>query len=274
MKVIETQAGRAECTVLARMVSLTCAALLVATAGCADPQGMTASPTQPGGDPQYGAVYYLDGAGGGRLMNWEGGLKKGLKEAGYKGQLSMFPWETGLGVVVDQDTAVRYKRQKADEVAAEIVRFHQAHPASQIHLIGLSAGTAVAVFAAEALPPNVKLDNIILFGASISNDYNLTKALRHVRSHLYNFTSEDDAVLGFLVPISGTADRTDAPAAGLDGFVMPPDANAHTRALYLTKVVRIAWRAKYEKDGDYGGHTNAVNAPFVRDYVAPLIMRD
>jgi pimeloyl-ACP methyl ester carboxylesterase len=274
MNRLKTLINRTDGAVLARAVVLSCAALLVAAAGCASPQSAGTGNLQIAGNPQYGAVYYLDGAGGGGLTNWEGGLKKGLIEAGYKGQLSMFPWETGLGVVVDQDTAVRYKRQKADEVAAEIVRFHRAYPASPIHLIGLSAGTAVAVFAVEALPPNLKVENVILFGASISNDYDLTKALGHVRTHLYNFTSEHDAVLGFLVPMSGTADRTDAPAAGLDGFVMPPGANAQTRRLYLTKVVRIAWKAKYERDGDYGGHTGGVNASFVRDYVAPLIMRD
>jgi pimeloyl-ACP methyl ester carboxylesterase len=265
--------GRAR-TICARAAVLPCAVLLVAGAGCAGPQAAGTGSLQIAGNPQYGAVYYLDGAGGGGISNWEGGLKRGLIDAGYKGQLSMFPWETGLGVVVDQDSAVKYKRQKAGEVAAEMVRFHQANSAAKIHLIGLSAGTAVAVFALEALPPGVKVENVILFGASISNDYDLTKALGHVRTHLYNFTSEQDAVLGFLVPMSGTADRTDAPAAGRDGFVMPPGAGAQTRALYLTRVARIAWQAKFEKDGDFGGHTDGVNAPFVRDYVAPLIMRD
>jgi hypothetical protein len=256
------------------VVMLSCVAMLAAAGGCADSPGMAATSARPEGDAQFGAVYYLDGAGGGGLMNWEGGLKKGLKLAGYRGQLTMFPWETGLGVIVDQDATMKYKRQKAGEVAAEIARFHQAHPTSQIHLIGLSAGTAVAIFALEALPPDVKVENVILFGASISNDYDLTKALGHVRTHLYNFTSEQDAVLGFLVPMSGTADRSNAPAAGLDGFVLPPGANAQTRALYLTKVARIAWQAKYEKDGDFGGHTDGIHGPFVRDYVAPLVMRD
>jgi pimeloyl-ACP methyl ester carboxylesterase len=219
-------------------------------------------------------VYYLDGAGGGGITNWEGGVKRGLLDAGYRGQLSMFPWETRFGVVVDQDAATRYKRAKAGELAAEIARFRQAHPAARIHLIGLSAGTAVAVFALEALPPEVKVENVILLGASISNDYDLTAILGHVRSHLYNFTSDRDTVLRFLVPILGTADRTSAPAAGLEGFVMPNGAGVRTRRLYLTKVVRIAWKAEYERDGDYGGHLAGVNPAFVRDYVAPLIMRD
>lgn len=274
MGISTTLNNRMTRTIAARVVILAFAATLVTAAGCAGPQSAGTGHLQIAGDAQYGIVYYLDGAGGGGLTNWEGGLKKGLLDAGYKGQLSMFPWETGLGVVVDQDESVKYKRQKAREAAAEIVRFHQVHPTSQIHLIGLSAGTAVAVFVLEALPPDVKVENVILFGASIGNDYDLTQALGHVRTHLYNFTSERDAVLGFLVPMAGTADRTEAPAAGIDGFLIPPGATAQTRRLYLSKVARIAWKAEFEKDEDYGGHTDGVNAPFVRDYVAPLIMRD
>jgi pimeloyl-ACP methyl ester carboxylesterase len=274
MKMMRTRTGTTARAARTAAAILSGAALLIAATGCAGPQASGTGNLQLAGDPQYGAVDDLDGAGGGGLTNWEGGLKRGLKEAGYKGQLSMFPWETGLGVVADQDSAVRYKRQKAGEVAAEMVRFHQAHPGAQIHLIGLSAGTAVAVFALDALPPDLKVENVILFGASISNNYDLTRALGHVRTHLYNFTSEQDAVLGFLVPMSGTADRTEAPAAGLDGFLLPPGANAQTRALYLTRLARVAWQAKFEKDGDFGGHTDGVNARFVRDYVAPLILRD
>jgi hypothetical protein len=42
----------------------------------------------------------------------------------------------------------------------------------------------------------------------------------------------------------------------------------------MTKVVRIAWQTKFARDMDFGGHTDAVHPQFVRDYIAPLIMRD
>ncbi len=276
MGAISTDASRRFQAVLTSAAMLPFAALLAASAvGCASTQPMTGGDSPRGGDPQYGVVYYLDGAGGGgTVSNWEGGLKVGLTQAGYKGPLSMFPWETGFGVLADQDAADNYKRRKASELAKEIVSFRAGHPSAPIHLVGLSAGTAVAVFTLEALPSNVKVEGVILLGASISNNYDLTQALSHVRNHLYVFTSERDAVLGFLVPMAGTADRTDAPSAGLDGFILPAGATPATRSLYLTKVMRIAWRTQFERDGDWGGHTDAVHPAFVRDYISPLIIRD
>jgi pimeloyl-ACP methyl ester carboxylesterase len=224
----------------------------------------------------HGYIYYFDGAGGGgAVMNWGSGLKKGLVDAGYDGAGEIFPWNTGEGVVADQDSSVEYKRSKAGEAAREIQEYAKKYPGQPIHLIGLSAGTAVTVFVLEALPPSFQVDTVVLCGASISSDYDLTKALQRVRDRLYVFTSDKDAVLGFLVPFAGTADRQAGsdPSAGLHGFHMPAGAGPQTRTLY-SKVVNIAWRKEFEKDGDYGGHTDAVNAKFVEHHIAPLILKD
>ena len=65
-----------------------------------------------------GYIYYLDGAGGGgAVSNWAGGVKQGLLDAGYNGAGEVFKWNTGLGVVPDQDSSVEYKRSKAAECA-------------------------------------------------------------------------------------------------------------------------------------------------------------
>ena len=73
--------------------------------------------------------------------------------------------------------------------------------------------------------------------------------------------------------MSGTADRESGSAktAGLVGFQTPYRASADTRQLY-DKVKHIHWSERFAKDGNYGGHTDVVKAPFVRDYIAPLIM--
>lgn len=243
--------------------------LLVATAGCSQL-------TQPDRAERMtrGYVYYLDGAGGGgTLRNWGGGLRQGLIDAGYTGAGEIFPWNTGLGVVMDQDASVEYKRGKAAQCAQRIQQYSIDHPGAPVTLIGLSAGTAVTVFVLEALPTSCPVENVILCGASISADYNLTRALQRVRNRMCVFTSEHDAVLAFLVPMAGTADRQsgDVPAAGLRGFQMPPDGSAETRAEYA-KVAYISWRPEFEKYGDFGGHTDALKAPFVQHYMAPLVM--
>ena len=219
-------------------------------------------------------IYYLDGAGGaGVILNWSRGVRKGLLDAGYDGAGEVFVWQTRLGVAADQLADVRYKRSKAAELAAAIQKRTREHPGVPVHLIGLSAGTAVLVFTLEALPENCKVESAILLGASLSAEHDLTAALKRVRQKMYVFTSEKDAVLKFLVPMAGTADRerNGAGPAGLRGFRMPANAPAETRRQY-SKLVHRRWTKAYERAGNYGGHTDAVNPRFVREHVAPLIV--
>jgi len=82
---------------------------------------------------------------------------------------------------------------------------------------------------------------LVLLGASISADYDLTEALKRVKGTVYLYTSTEDRMLGFLMPFSGTADRKfHDPGAGITGFVLPPSATAETRRFYVEKVVSIA----------------------------------
>lgn len=222
---------------------------------------------------QHGQVFYLDGAGGGGVLtNWGRGVKDGLDRAGYRGDFYNFPWHTGLGVAADQSADVAYKRGKAAVLAAEIDTYAKSHPGAPINIVGLSAGTAVAAFTLEALPADVKVDNVVLLGSSLSNHYDLTQALRHVKDRLYVFTSQNDAVLKFLVSAAGTADRQfcGACSAGLAGFHQPMNSDEGTKTQYA-KIETVDWKPEFAKHGNLGGHTDAVNAAFVVDHVAPLL---
>lgn len=224
----------------------------------------------------HGDVYYLDGAGGGGVIsNWGRGVKSGLQMAGFNGDFVEPHWETGMGVFADQVASDAYKRQKAGEVAAMIREARAKYSDAPITLMGLSAGTAVAVFTLEQLPADCHVDNVVLLGASIGDDYDLTRALQRVSGRVYVFTSDNDAILNFAVPMAGTADREsgDVPSAGLHGFVLPPSASLQTRRLY-SKVTNVAWRAEFERDGDWGGHTDATHPRFVHDYIAPLVLQE
>ncbi len=219
-------------------------------------------------------IYYLDGAGGGSAArNWAAGLRQGLLDAGYRGSGEMFPWQTGVGITADQISSSDYKRGKARELAAKIVEYKRVHPGAPVDLVGLSAGTAVAAFTLEALPPDVMVNTVVFFGASIGAEYNMTAALKHVSNKLYIFTSERDAVLNAAVKTIGTADResTSGNSAGLTGFILPRGASSATRALYAEKIKRIAWRSDFERTGNFGGHTDGVKEAFVKEFVAPLI---
>ena len=223
---------------------------------------------------ERGYVYYLDGAGGGSILtNWSGGVRRGLREAGYDGAGEMFRWETGLGVVADQVASEAYKRQKAAELASKIEAYQREHPRAKIALVGLSAGTAVAIFALEALPENVQVDTVVLLSGSLSAHHDLTRALQRLRDRLYIFTSARDTVLQGLVPLVGTADRVrgDAATVGVDGAQLPAGASDATRRLYEERVVEIPWNEEFIAYGHRGGHTDSVKGPFVRYFVAPFI---
>lgn len=248
-------------------------ALVMLAAGCAKPTGIPEQLPDRAARMHHGYLYYFDGAGGGTAKkNWAEGVRDGLLAGGYPGAGEMFTWETGEGLIADQDASVKFKRSKAKEAAARITKQARANPGVPVHLLGFSAGTAVAIFALEELPATVQVEDVVLLGTSISNNYDLTRALKRVKGNVYIYTSTRDRMLGFLMPFSGTADRTSDPGAGLTGFVLPTAATAETRRLYAEKIVTIPWTTKLEQDGDYGRHFDNVKMEFVRDHVTPLFL--
>jgi len=222
-----------------------------------------------------GYIYYLDGAGGGTAKkNFAEGIKEGFLAAGYTGAGEMFSWETGKGMLGDQKASVAYKRAKARELAEEIKKHVAEYPGNPVSILAWSAGCAEAVFALEELPESLKIERVVLLGASISEDYDLTTALKQIRDKLYIFTSTEDEMIGFMMKFSGTADRKfHDPGAGIHGFVLPKNATEETRRLYAEKIVTIPWTKDFEKDGDEGGHYDNVKMEFIRDRVAPIMMR-
>ncbi len=250
-------------------------AFVVLAAGCAKkPTGLPTALGDRSAREQHGYIYYLDGAGGGTAKNnWAGGVKDGLIAAGYNGAGEMYSWETGKGLMADQDASVKYKRAQAKGLAEKIVEREKAYPGVPLNVLSFSAGAASAVFALEALPETVQVDRIVMLGCSISEDYDLTKALKHVKGKMYLYTSTHDEMVGFLMKFSGTADRKfHDPGAGIKGFVLPKGASAETRKLYAEKIVVIPWKKKELQDGNKGHHFDNIKMPFIRDYVAPILM--
>jgi pimeloyl-ACP methyl ester carboxylesterase len=250
-------------------------ALLVFAVGCAStPTGLPTHLPDRAERMQNGYLYYLDGAGGGTAeKNWAGGVKEGLLAAGFPGAGEMLSWETGKGLMADQDASVAYKRSKARELAGQMKQHASAYPGTPLNLLGFSAGTAVAIFALEELPEEVQVDHVVLLGTSISEDYDLTKALERVKGKVVMYTSTHDRMLGVLMPFSGTADRIyHDPGAGIEGFALPLGATSKTRDLYASKLLTIPWTKSLKEDGDRGHHFDNVKAAFIRDHVAPLFM--
>ncbi len=256
---------------LHRTFSLVLGLCGLAAAGCATGQPMWGEPQLSG----HGVVFYCDGAGGGGLTNWGPGVKKGLADAGFSGTFDEFVWETGLGVVADQVEAVEAKRSQAAKLARKITAYQSEYPEAPVHVMGLSAGTAIAVFALEALPADSRVDTVVLLSGSLASDHDLTKALQRLRGDMYVTTSRNDAILASAVPTLGSADRefVGDRVAGVDGFVLPAGASAETRRLY-SKIVLLSWDPTLERYGDYGGHTDTTKPEFVQHVIAPLILRE
>lgn len=209
------------------------------------------------------AVFYFDGAGGGGLIGWQDKVKDGLRAAGFRGKFQNVRWQTGLGILADHETSHEYKRKQARDAVAKILAFRQ-RSQGRIHLIGLSAGTAVAVYTLEALPEDVRVDNVALLSSSLTSLYDLTPALRHVSGKMLVTISSEDGVLKASEPVLGTTGDRPGEPAGLVGFVEHDVAG--------DKIQFLRWRPAYEQQDWDGGHTDVTNAPFVRDVLAPRIL--
>lgn len=221
--------------------------------------------------PEPGRVYYFDGAGGGGLLNWGRSIRRGLERGGFRGDFEEIKWQTGLGPLVDHGLSEESKRDEAREAVGEIVAYMDRHPDAPVHLLGLSAGTAVLLHVLELLPEKRAVDQVVLLSSSVSSDYDLSRALLRVRGRMYVFTSEHDPLLSTLVPMVGTADR-DFPwggAAGLRGF-HPPRPAAPQRSLYA-KLVHVPWRPSFARYGNLGSHTGPTNSDFVARFIEPLL---
>ncbi len=229
------------------------AVLFAGTAGC--------RPT-----PQSPTIIFLDGAGhagAGRSV------RQGMEAAGYRGRFETFTWSSFLGPGADHLLAARSKL-KARQLAKRIAKTRQKNPGEAIHLMGLSAGTALIVSALAQLPDEVEVDNVVLFSSSISANHDLSQALRHVRGRLYAVCSEHDGILSALAI---NADGQPGPPAGLRGFRLPRSVRARPAdAAQYRKVVNLPWQGSYAAFGWHGGHVEATGSKLVRAIVAPRVL--
>lgn len=224
------------------------AALLAGLAGCSNPR------------EEFGKTYYLDGAG-----NWGFGVADvpaGLRAAGYQGDVEVFVWTSSFSPAVDQVNLVGNKLRAAI-LSGKIGDYRTRHPGKPVNLVALSAGTGIAVWAVEGLAEGVTVDNVVLLGSSLSYNYDMRKALRHVKGRVYVFYSPHDEVLTTGARVLGTVDRTFEDSAGLVGL-RPVGGDS-------SKIVNIGWSPRYSQYGWTGSHTDATSQAFVQAVIAPKI---
>jgi pimeloyl-ACP methyl ester carboxylesterase len=195
-----------------------------------------------------------------------------LGEGGVDHAIEIVDWTAGHNVLEDQTNLDR-NRQIARQSSQRIARYVAQYPGRPVHLVGISAGTGIVVFAVEQLPPGVQVDGLILMASSLTNTYDLSPAMNRVRNDITNFSSVADVgVLGVGVGLAGTVDRGSGPAAGLYGFGLPDGASPQIEALYKEKLVEVPWKPTYVVYGHVGDHLGAASAGFVRRFVAPIVL--
>lgn len=238
---------------MARIPAITAIGLFVslATTGC----------HSPGSGERFGKVYYLDGAG-----NWgwgTGGVTRGLAAAGYTGDVEVFTWSMTLNPLLDQAFPIG-ARLRSSALTRKIVHYHERFPNNPVNLIALSAGTGPTLFAVEKLPDGVKVNNVVLLGASLSSEYDVSKALSRMTGKIYCYYSANDGILAG-VPVFGTIDgRRGVELAGRAGIQVPPGLE--------DRVVNIGWLPEWSEFGWDGGHLDQVSDTFMQYQVARHVM--
>jgi pimeloyl-ACP methyl ester carboxylesterase len=213
-----------------------------------------------------GLVVCLSGAGG--ATGEVDRIRQGLLDGGVACAIEAFEWSTGNVLADQMDLAAN--REKAAMLARRIEKYQDEHPDCPVHLIGVSAGTGLVVWAVENLDPERPVANVVLVASSLSSRYDLRSALTNVSGCLYCYYSAADLVLGLLVPATGTVDRTGGDSGGLHGFQAPDDADDHAWALYTEKLSQIGWTAADVAYGHIGDHLGGTQPAYVRQYIASV----
>jgi pimeloyl-ACP methyl ester carboxylesterase len=145
---------------------------------------------------------------------------------------------------------------------------YRADPRTRIYLSGHSGGTAIAVWALERLPPDVKVDTLLLIASALSPTYDLSPALRRVRGRAYALHSPYDPVLGIGTRMFGTIDGIRTDAAGRVGFTPPPTAADPPQ---YAKLTTVGYGPGWIRLSNIGDHIGPMMRPFAREVIAPLL---
>ncbi len=194
------------------------------------------------------------------------GVRRGLLEAGLACDIDVFSWGTSPVWAMWNLMDLPANRQRAEDIAARLVAFRREHPTEPLTLVGFSGGGGLAILCAEILPDGIMLDRIILVAGAISQDYDLSKVLRHCEHGLINFYSERDGIVGLGTAVFGTIDRKQVLSAGHSGFV---DGDGRLRR--QEKLVQIPWSPTCTQYGHYGGHLGYLSSRWARHILAEQI---
>jgi pimeloyl-ACP methyl ester carboxylesterase len=248
-----------------RVRALAAAAIAFSLASLVEARAETPPPVEN----KAGVVFVLGGIGGCDPVQTFAPLVFPL--AGVEHEVRIFDWTHGKFHPLRDVQDTRWLLRRADELADKIKAVKADCPDRPVFIIAHSAGTAVALYAAEKLPPGT-LDRLILLAPAVSPSFDLRPALRATKGEVVVFHSKLDVfMLGWGTSTFGTADRYYLPAAGVHGFDVPDDLDPESGGLY-ERLVQSAW--KPEMLLERGFHHNAPCLPLCLGLqVAPWLIK-
>jgi pimeloyl-ACP methyl ester carboxylesterase len=236
--------------------------LLVAGGGCA---GLPKETSEPPPANVRGVVLSVDGAG--NYRNTSVALREAVGEERLPLAVDTVVWSHGTGRFFADQLDYAHARTEGCRLASQIRARRQACPSGKIYLVAHSAGSAVVLTAAEALPPG-SIDRIVLLAPAVAATYDLRPALRCCPIDVF-YSEQDRGYLGVGVAIVGTTDRHWSAAAGRVGFRFQGET-PDDQALYR-RLRQHPWTPAMERTGNYGGHYGAHEPAFLRAYILPLL---
>lgn len=202
---------------------------------------------------------------------WEfWGVKRGLREAGIDQEVVLKNWGVQLFGTFPNLIRIQSNRRKAVQLAADLAAIHHDRPDEEMTILGYSGGAAIALWTVEALPPDVKVDRLILVAPAVSPHYDLSTALAHSRTGIISFYSPRDwFILGWGTRTFGTMDRVRTNAAGRYGFV-----DSEGKLLQAPGITQISWIPAWRRLDHHGGHTGYLSRAWTREVLAKYIPRE
>ena len=237
--------------------------VLVWAVMCPTTQGQT---TKPSADTSKAWLLHLPGISG--ETGLDRGMLRGLREGGYQGITDVYDW-TGANAGIAALVASKRNHEEAQKISDMIQKQFHDQPDGQILIVSHSAGTGLCVWALEDLPEGVMVDTVLLLSSALSPDYDLSRALSHVRGKAYAFYSPNDVVvLKAGTQLFGTVDGKKTSAAGLLGFTRPQGADAKQYAKLVAEPYDPAWM----KLGNIGDHIGCMVPTFGAAVLSPLLL--
>jgi len=218
--------------------------------------------------PGQPVVFSVDGAG--KYNGTTSALDQVVKEERLPLTVVPVEWSHGRGRIISDQTDCPHAREQGQRLAEQIMVVRESCPSSKVYIVAHSAGSLVALSAAEQLPPN-SVEHIVLLAPAVSADYDVRPALRSSREGMDVFTSERDVLfLRWGVALIGTTDRQRTThAAGRVGF--QPSVQAPEDAALYSKLRQHSWHECVEWTGHNGGHYGPNHPRFLRAYVLPAL---